>query len=92
LKWKDPDKCYDEIAMSFMQGKDIIALVEKGVDPERVAWCYSFERGDNGAIKLIEEGHKFFKRLDRYVGNVVETFTVPLGFKRQSRRLRQAKT
>jgi len=75
LKWKGPDKCYDEIAMSFMWGKDIIALVEEGVDPgrvlERVAWCYFFKRGNRGAIKSIKDGNELFQRLDEFLGNVV---------------------
>jgi len=46
--WKAPDKCYDEIAISFALHKDILALVEKEVDPGRVletrSWCYRFEK------------------------------------------------
>lgn len=74
LKWKGPDKCYDEIAMAFALERQVIALVEKDVDPgrvlERVAWCYFFERGDDGAIASIEDGQELFQKLDQDLGNV----------------------
>lgn len=66
--WKAPDKCYDEIAMSFALGRDIIALVEKEVDPGKVletrAWCYRFERKPK-----FKDAGEFFVFLDKYVGN-----------------------
>lgn len=66
--WKAPDKCYDEIAMSFALGRDIVALVEKEVDPGRIletrAWCYQFEREPK-----FKCGSGFFPFLDEYIGN-----------------------
>jgi len=71
-KWKGPDKCYDEIAMSYMRGKDIFALIEKDVDPgrvlERVAWYKIFKR--IGKNIEIENGYELFQTLDTYLGNV----------------------
>ena len=65
--WKAPDKCYDEIAMAFALRKDILALVEKDVDPGKVletrAWCYRFEREPK-----FKAGTKFFLFLDKYLG------------------------
>ena len=65
--WKAPDKCYDEIAISFALRKDILALVEKGVDPGRVletrAWCYRFEKEPK-----FKAGTEFFKFLVSYLG------------------------
>ena len=75
LKWKGPDKCYDEIAMAFQRYRQIIALVEKDVDPgrvlERVAWCYFFERDENGDGISIKDGIQLFIRLDQFLDNVV---------------------
>ena len=66
--WKAPDKCYDEIAMSFARRKDILALVEKEVDPGRVletrAWCYRFDREPK-----FKADPEFFKFLATYLGN-----------------------
>lgn len=74
LRWKGPDKCYDETAMAFMRGRDIMALVERDVDPgrvlDRVTWCYFFARGDDGNVESIADGREFFQNLDQYVGNV----------------------
>jgi hypothetical protein len=46
--WKAPDKCCDEIAMSFASSKDLFAIVEKEVGSGRVlqdrACCYQFSR------------------------------------------------
>lgn len=73
LRWKGPDKCYDEIAMSFalgtvLGGRDIFALVEKDVDPGRVlearAWYYTLEREYQKFGIDIE----FFLKLDEYTG------------------------
>ena len=65
--WKAPDKCYDEIAISFALRKDILALVEKDVDPGRVlemrAWCYRFEREPK-----FKADPAFFIFLDEYLG------------------------
>jgi len=75
LKWKAPDKCYDEIAMAFalgtmLGGRDIFALVEKGVDPGRVlearAWYYILDREYEPFQVEIE----FFHKIDAYMGNV----------------------
>ena len=64
--WKAPDKCYDEIAMAFALRKDILAFVEKEVDPGRVletrAWCYRFEREPK-----FKAGTEFFLFLDSYI-------------------------
>lgn len=69
IGWKAPDKCYDEIAISFALGKDIYALGEKQVDLGRVletrAWCYRFERDHEAHIDI-----EFFAKLDSYVGNI----------------------
>lgn len=66
--WKAPDKCYDEIAISFALRKDIYALVEKDVDPGRVletrAWCYRFEREPKFKADI-----DFFKVIETYLGN-----------------------
>jgi hypothetical protein len=71
-KWKGPDKCYDEIAMSYMRGKDMFALIEKGIDPgrvlERVAWYKIFRRVKKNV--KIENGYELFQTLDTYIGNV----------------------
>lgn len=73
--WKAPDKCYDEIAMSFalattLGGKDILALIEKDVDPGRVletrAWSYKFDRSS----KKLKIDLEFFQTLDRYMDNI----------------------
>ncbi len=70
--WKAPDKCYDEVAMSFAMQKDLFGLIEKGVDSGRVlearAWCYQFEMipSKNGLFQLKAD-LDFFKRLDVYV-------------------------
>ena len=65
--WKAPDKCYDEIAISFALKKDILALVEEGVDPGRVletrAWCFRFSREPKLLIDIT-----FFDRVDVYTG------------------------
>lgn len=65
--WKAPDKCYDEIAISFALRKDILALVEKEVDPGKVldtrAWCYRFEREPK-----LKCGTDFFLFLAKYMG------------------------
>ena len=65
--WKAPDKCYDEIAISFALRKDILALVEKEVDPGRVletrAWCYRFQRKPK-----LKADTEFFKFLKKYLG------------------------
>ncbi len=66
--WKAPDKCYDEIAMSFALGKNILSLVEKGVDFGRVLenrmWCHRFEREPK-----FKADTGFFANLDFYAGN-----------------------
>lgn len=66
--WKAPDKCYDEIAISFALRKDILALVEKKVDPGSVletrAWCYRFEQKPK-----FKADPEFFVFLDTYIGN-----------------------
>lgn len=69
--WKAPDKCYDEIAMSFALQKDLFALVEKETDSGRVledrAWCYQFEKIPTRGGAPITADTEFFTRLDSYV-------------------------
>ena len=68
IGWKAPDKCYDEIAIAFALHKDILALVEKEVDPGRVletrAWCYRFEREPKFKADI-----NFFLFLGSYLGD-----------------------
>jgi hypothetical protein len=64
--WKAPDKCYDEIAISFALRKDLFALVEREVEPGNVlrtrAWCYRFE--EDSPIKV---DYDFFEKIEEYL-------------------------
>ena len=68
--WKAPDKCYDEIAISFAMRRDLFALVEKGVASGNVlqtrAWCYQFDRQPTQGAP-INADLEFFKTLERHV-------------------------
>ena len=72
MKWKGSDKCYDEIAMSFMRSREMFAFVEEGVDPgrilERVWWYAVFRR--RGRNLTIENGQDLFQRLELYTGSI----------------------
>jgi hypothetical protein len=74
--WKAPDKCYDEIAISFARQRDLIALVEKDVDSGNVlqtrAWCYRFERQPTNGAPITADLN-FFERLHHYVYPQYET-------------------
>lgn len=66
--WKAPDKCYEEIAISFALQKQICALVEEEVDPGNVletrAWCYKFKRSaDQQSPAPIVTSKDFFSQL-----------------------------
>ena len=68
--WKAPDKCYDEIAISFAIQRDLFGLVEKETDSGRVlqdrAWCYQFEKKPTQGGAPITVDWKFFSQLDLY--------------------------
>src|SRR3989304_2119089 len=66
--WKAPDKCYDEIAISFALQKPICVLVEKDVDSGNVlntrAWCYKFTKNaDIEPPAPIKADIDFFQQL-----------------------------
>jgi hypothetical protein len=71
--WRAPDKCYDEIAISFALNKDLYALVEHSVDSGNVlnsrAWCYGFEK--KTAFQKTESpivaDRDFFRVLDQHI-------------------------
>lgn len=71
--WKAPDKCYDEVAISFAHNKDLYALIEDGVDSGNVlasrAWCYNFGKKTavEGSEAPIVANSEFFQVLDNYV-------------------------
>lgn len=69
--WKAPDKCYEEIAISFALRKDIYALVEDEVDSGNVlttrAWCYPFKKTTLKISPIETERNGFFYILDGYV-------------------------
>jgi hypothetical protein len=71
--WKAPDKCYDEITMSFTMDRTIFALVENETDPGRVledrAWFYLFSKQPTTAGAPITADIEFFDSLDRYVNH-----------------------
>ncbi len=76
--WKAPDKCYEEVAISFALQKEILALVEKDVEMGNIletrAWCYRFERG--------EETKSYFKDIDIDIFVQLASF---LGFNAEKR-------
>jgi hypothetical protein len=72
--WKAPDKCYEEIAISFALNKDIYALVENEVDSGNVlktrAWCYQFKKKSSPTTTPIEAEVEFFRVFSNYVRGI----------------------
>ena len=64
--FKAPDKCYDEIAMSYAKGKEHFALVEENVDSGRVlhdrTWVYRFKKTPTKNAPITADTD-FFKKL-----------------------------